>query len=212
MSSSNNLDDIVPEIIYLVAYNGKLVSCIEEDNPHYNEVYNKIYNKKYKPNQIIKNPSIPFISDTRKWNTKEEIWSKNKLVGIESRIESHGNKNMVRGDIYNIDYLEESGIIIIEDASKDIVRNFLNLEETQERFKDFWISIPKYAENEEEHLKLISPYRLIITDNLKNKIKDGWKLYQVFEKPDLVKNEINYISSNIKNKYNAYLIYDKKIW
>lgn len=119
---------------------------------------------------------------------------------------------MVRGDIYNIDYLEESGIAIIDDASKDIIRNFLNLEETQERFKDFWKSIPKYAENEEEHLKLISPYRLIITDNFKNKIKDGWKLYQVFEKPDLVKNKINYVTNSIKNKFNAFMINNKKIW
>lgn len=29
MSLSNNLYDIVPEVIYLVAYNGKLVSCRE---------------------------------------------------------------------------------------------------------------------------------------------------------------------------------------
>ena len=202
---------ILPKTIYLVSLKGHLYSCVQEPNPEFSEKYAQIYRYKYVPNQISKNPDIPFISDTRTWKTRNIIKKPpaegGALEGFEVLIESHGKKNVVRGDVYNIDELEKYDIYIVDDASKRSDLSFMNDEEYQEDNFRFWNSIPKYAENEEEHLKLLSPFLLKITNELYELLKMNWKIKQIFDKPIVVNDKITYITEYIRNKYNTVLIH-----
>ena len=204
----------LPKTIYLVSLKGHLYSCVQEPNPEFSEKYARIYRYKYVPNQISENPDIPFISDTRTWKTchREKIERLRKYQGLscysrlEILIEDHGEKNVVRGDVYNLDELEKYDIYIVDDASKRSDLSFMNDEEFQEDNSDFWKSIPKYAENEDEHLKLLSPFLLKITNELYELLKMNWKIKQIFDKPIVVNDKITYITEDIRNKYNTVLI------
>lgn len=199
----------LPKTIYLVSFNGDLYSCVQETNPEFSEKYAQIYRYKYVPNQISKNPNIPFISDTRTWKTCNIINSRLDSIlpiGLEVLIESHGEKNVVRGDVYNLDELEKYDIYIVDDASKPSDLMFMNDEAIQVNNSEFWKSIPKYAENEDEHRKLLSPFLLKTTNELYELLKMSWTIKQIFDKPIVVNEKITYITEDIRNKYNTVLI------
>lgn len=205
----DSISIILPKTIYLVSLNGHLYSCVQEPNPEFSEKYAQIYRYKYIPNQITKNPDIPFISDTRTWKTCNLInspYTTSNHVGLEVLIESHGEKNVVRGDVYNLDELEKYDIYIVDDASKPSDLMFMNDEAIQVNNSEFWKSIPKYAENEDEHRKLLSPFLLKTTNELYELLKKNWQIKQIFDKPIVVNDEITYITEDIRNKYNTILI------